>query len=154
MSFADEETLTKRLEEVMKEDFDIPASEVKAAVHAAWQELANARNDMRKKGEETIQWLKDNNRRGIVLAGRPYHIDPEINHGIPELITSYGFAVLTEDSISHLHQVERPLIVLDQWMYHSRLYAAANYVKTTDFLDMIQLNSFGCGLDAVTTISQ
>ncbi len=151
MSFADEETLTKRLEEVMKEDFDIPASEVKAAVHAAWQELANARNDMRKKGEETIQWLKDNNRRGIVLAGRPYHIDPEINHGIPELITSYGFAVLTEDSISHLHQVERPLIVLDQWMYHSRLYAAANYVKTTDFLDMIQLNSFGCGLDAVTT---
>ena len=106
---------------------------------------------MRKKGEETIQWLKDNHRRGIVLAGRPYHIDPEINHGIPELITSYGFAVLTEDSISHLHQVERPLIVLDQWMYHSRLYAAANYVKTTDFLDLIQLNSFGCGLDAVTT---
>ena len=151
MSFADEETLTKRLEEVMKEDFDIPASEVKAAVHAAWQELASARDDMRKKGEETIQWLKDNHRRGIVLAGRPYHIDPEINHGIPELITSYGFAVLTEDSISHLHQVERPLIVLDQWMYHSRLYAAANYVKTTDFLDLIQLNSFGCGLDAVTT---
>ena len=102
MSFADEETLTKRLEEVMKEDFDIPASEVKAAVHAAWQELASARDDMRKKGEETIQWLKDNHRRGIVLAGRPYHIDPEINHGIPELITSYGFAVLTEDSISHL----------------------------------------------------
>ena len=132
MSFADEETLTKRLEEVMKKDFDIPASEVKAAVHVAWQELASARNDMRKKGEETIQWLKDNKRRGIVLAGRPYHIDPEINHGIPELITSYGFAVLTEDSISHLHQVERPLIVLDQWMYHSRLYAAANYVKTTD----------------------
>ena len=151
MSFADEETLTKRLEEIMKEDFDIPASEVKAAVHVAWQELANARNDMRKKGEETIQWLKDNKRRGIVLAGRPYHIDPEINHGIPELITSYGFAVLTEDSISHLHQVERPLIVLDQWMYHSRLYAAANYVKTTGFLDLIQLNSFGCGLDAVTT---
>ena len=151
MSFADEETLTKRLEEIMKEDFDIPASEVKAAVHVAWQELANARNDMRKKGEETIQWLKDNKRRGIVLAGRPYHIDPEINHGIPELITSYGFAVLTEDSISHLHQVERPLIVLDQWMYHSRLYAAANYVKTTENLDLIQLNSFGCGLDAVTT---
>ena len=82
--------------------------------------LAGARNDMRKKGEETLQWMRDNNRRGIVLAGRPYHIDPEINHGIPELITSYGFAVLTEDSISHLQPVERPLIVLDQWMYHSR----------------------------------
>ena len=95
--------------------------------------------------------MRDNNRRGIVLAGRPYHIDPEINHGIPELITSYGFAVLTEDSISHLQPVERPLIVLDQWMYHSRLYAAAQYVKTTEDLDLIQLNSFGCGLDAVTT---
>ena len=76
---------------------------------------------------------------------------PEINHGIPELITSYGVAVLTEDSISNLNEPERPLIVMDQWMYHSRLYAAANYVKTTENLDLIQLNSFGCGLDAVTT---
>ena len=86
-----------------------------------------------------------------MLAGRPYHVDPEINHGIPELITSYGIAVLTEDSVSHLGQVERPLIVMDQWMYHSRLYRAANFVKTRDDLDLIQLNSFGCGLDAVTT---
>ena len=85
------------------------------------------------------------------LAGRPYHLDAEINHGIPELINSYGIAVLTEDSVSHLNPVERPLIVLDQWMYHSRLYAAANYVKTQENLDLIQLNSFGCGLDAVTT---
>ncbi len=90
-------------------------------------------------------------RHGIVLAGRPYHVDSEINHGIPELINSYGVAVLTEDSISHLNAPERPLIVMDQWMYHSRLYAAANYVKTTEDLDLIQLNSFGCGLDAVTT---
>ncbi len=151
MSFADEETVTNRLVDVFKEDFGIAASEVKAAAHAAWRELAAARDDMKKKGEETIQWMKENNRRGIVLAGRPYHIDPEINHGIPEMITSYGFAVLTEDSVSHLSTVERPLIVLDQWMYHSRLYAAANYVKTTENLDLIQLNSFGCGLDAVTT---
>ena len=95
--------------------------------------------------------MEETGRRGIVLAGRPYHIDSEINHGIPELINSYGIAVLTEDSISNLAPVERPLIVLDQWMYHSRLYAAANYVKTRDDLDLIQLNSFGCGLDAVTT---
>ncbi len=95
--------------------------------------------------------MKETGRHGIVLAGRPYHIDPEINHGIPELINSYGIAVLTEDSVSHLHQVERPLIVIDQWMYHTRLYAAANFVKTRDDLDLIQLNSFGCGLDAVTT---
>ena len=86
-----------------------------------------------------------------MLAGRPYHVDPEINHGIPELITSYGFAVLTEDSVSHLGRVDRPLIVTDQWMYHSRLYEAASYVKTQPNLDLIQLNSFGCGLDAVTT---
>ena len=151
MSFADKDTLKTRLIEVMKEEFDLPASEVGPAVDKAWAEQDAAREDMRKKGEETIRWLKANNRRGIVLAGRPYHIDPEINHGIPELITSYGFAVLTEDSVSHLHQVDRPLVVLDQWMYHSRLYAAANYVKTTDFLDLIQLNSFGCGLDAITT---
>ena len=88
---------------------------------------------------------------GIVLAGRPYHVDPEINHGIPELITSYGICVLTEDSVSHLGELERPLIVMDQWMYHTRLYSAANFVKTRDDLDLIQLNSFGCGLDAVTT---
>ena len=106
---------------------------------------------MMKKGEETIAYLNRTGNRGIVLAGRPYHLDPEVNHGLPELINSYNIAVLTEDSISHLHRVERPINVLDQWMYHSRLYAAANYVKTTENLDLIQLNSFGCGLDAVTT---
>lgn len=106
---------------------------------------------MRRKGEETIKFLNETGNRGIVLAGRPYHIDPEVNHGLPEMILSYNIAVLTEDSVSHLHPVERPLNVMDQWMYHSRLYAAANYVKTTENLDLIQLNSFGCGLDAVTT---
>ena len=73
--------------------------------------------------------MEETGRRGIVLAGRPYHVDPEINHGIPEMINSYGLAVLTEDSVSHLADVERPLIVSDQWMYHSRLYKAANFVK-------------------------
>ncbi|MCD8039033.1 MAG: 2-hydroxyacyl-CoA dehydratase [Lachnospiraceae bacterium] len=130
---------------------EIPEGELKDAVYAAWQELDNVRNDMYKKGEEVIAYIEENNARGIVLAGRPYHIDPEINHGIPELINSYGIAVLTEDSVSHLARPERPLIVSDQWMYHSRLYAAASYVKTRDDLDLVQLNSFGCGLDAVTT---
>ena len=113
--------------------------------------MTAARDDMRKKGEEVLAWMEANHKRGIVLAGRPYHVDPEINHGIPELITSYGLAVLTEDSVSHLGHPDRPLIVSDQWMYHSRLYAAAAYVRTRDDLDLIQLNSFGCGLDAVTT---
>ena len=121
------------------------------AAHAAWQELTASREDIKRKGEETLKWMKEHGRRGIVLAGRPYHVDPEIHHGIPDVITSYGFAVLTEDSVSHLGKVERPLVVTDQWMYHSRLYAAASFVKTQDNLDLIQLNSFGCGLDAVTT---
>ena len=106
---------------------------------------------MMKKGEEVLKYMKETGRRGIVLAGRPYHVDPEINHGIPELINSYGICVLTEDSVSHLGNLERPILVMDQWMYHSRLYSAANFVKTRDDLDMIQLNSFGCGVDAVTT---
>ena len=148
MAFTTEAILTDRLVEVFK---DIPAEEVKAAAHAAWEELAACREDMRRKGEEVIKFLDETGNRGIVLAGRPYHIDPEVNHGIPELINSYNIAVLTEDSISHLNPAEHPLNVMDQWMYHSRLYAAANYVKTKDNLDLIQLNSFGCGLDAVTT---
>ena len=111
----------------------------------------NCRRDIQKKGEEVLRFMEENNVKGIVLAGRPYHVDPEINHGIPEMINSYGIAVLSEDSISHLQDPERPIVVLDQWMYHSRLYAAASYVRTRDDLDLIQLNSFGCGIDAVTT---
>ncbi len=148
MSFRDLKTVTEALVREFKE---LPSGEVIAATEKAWNELSAARTDMQKKGEETLQYLKDTGKRGIVLAGRPYHIDPEINHGIPELINSYDIAVLTEDSVSHLAKPERPLIVSDQWMYHSRLYAAASYVKTVDNLDLIQLNSFGCGLDAVTT---
>ncbi len=131
--------------------FKILEQELCQAVDDAWEELFNARLDMQKQGEKALAYLKKTGRHGIVLAGRPYHVDPEINHGIPELLNSCGIAVLTEDSVSHLTPVERPLIVMDQWMYHSRLYAAANYVKTTENLDLIQLNSFGCGLDAITT---
>ena len=151
MAFTNEEILTNRLVEEFTRDQSIPEKEIRAAAHKAWQELIASRQDMEKKGEEVITWLKETGHHGIVLAGRPYHVDPEINHGIPELITSYGFAVLTEDSVSHLGRVDRPLIVTDQWMYHSRLYEAASYVKTQPNLDLIQLNSFGCGLDAVTT---
>lgn len=151
LAFTNEKVLTKALIDTFAKEFDIPVDEIKMASHAAWEELLASRRDVEKKGEEVIAWLNETGKRGIVLAGRPYHVDPEIHHGIPDLITSYGFAVLTEDSISHLGKVERPLVVTDQWMYHSRLYAAASYVKTADNLDLIQLNSFGCGLDAVTT---
>ncbi len=148
MSFCNLQTVTSAL---TREFQELPVTAVIDAAQDAWIELAQAREDMRRKGEEVLRFMKENHKRGIVLAGRPYHIDPEINHGIPELINSYGLAVLTEDSVSHLAKPERPLIVSDQWMYHSRLYAAASYVKTRDDLDLIQLNSFGCGLDAVTT---
>ena len=148
MAFTSEEILTNRL---VEEFPDIPAAEVKAAAHKAWDELSAVHRDVQKKGEETLRYLKETGRRGIVLAGRPYHIDPEIHHGIPDMINSYGIAVFTEDSVAHLGHVERPIRVNDQWMYHSRLYSAANFVKTREDLDLIQLNSFGCGLDAVTT---
>ena len=148
LAFTSEKALADGLP---KEFSGLPEDEVRAAVHAGWEELAAARRDMQKKGEETLQYMKETGRRGIVLAGRPYHIDPEIHHGIPDMSNSYGLCVLTEDSVSHLAPLERPLRVNDQWMYHTRLYAAANYVKTRDDLDLIQLNSFGCGLDAVTT---
>ncbi|MDI9243539.1 2-hydroxyacyl-CoA dehydratase [Fusibacillus kribbianus] len=160
LAFTNEEILEKRLVEAFAEEREEnpslsdnwpAAGEIRAAAKKAWAELLASREDIKQKGEETLKYLDETGRRGIVLAGRPYHVDPEINHGIPELITSYGIAVLTEDSVSHLGQVERPLIVMDQWMYHSRLYRAANFVKTRENLDLIQLNSFGCGLDAVTT---
>ncbi len=151
LSFKNEETISNSLIGELSQEFSIGAAEIKRAVHLAWEELATCREDMKRKGEETLCYLEQTGKRGIVLAGRPYHIDPEVHHGIPELINSYDIAVLTEDSISHLNPVERPLIVMDQWMYHSRLYAAANFVKTKNNLDLIQLNSFGCGLDAVTT---
>lgn len=129
----------------------VKKNEVKRAVDLAWQEDQRFKQDLRQKGEETLQYIKSTGRKGIVLAGRPYHIDPEINHGIPEIINNYGLAVFTEDSVAHLGNVERPLRVVDQWMYHSRLYAAASFVCTEPALELVQLNSFGCGLDAVTT---
>ncbi|MGI6079382.1 MAG: acyl-CoA dehydratase activase-related protein [Candidatus Avilachnospira sp.] len=164
LAFTSEEILSDALckeflnkygkETVNKYGETVPAmteEEIRRASHLAWKELIKSREDMEKKGEETLKWMEETGHRGIVLAGRPYHTDPEIHHGIPEMICSYGFAVLTEDSISHLGKVERPIIVTDQWMYHSRLYRAASFVKTRDDLDLVQLNSFGCGLDAVTT---
>ena len=145
----------KALKERMFREFskytDVTMEEISRAVNMAYAEAENVKADVRKKGEETLKYLEKTGKVGIVLAGRPYHVDPEINHGIPELINSYGVAVLSEDSIAHLGKIERPLIVSDQWMYHSRLYKAASLCKTRDDLELIQLFSFGCGLDAVTT---
>ena len=142
--------LSKRLRDVFKE-FNVSSSEIDNALDKAYNEQDRFKNDIKNKAKEILRYIDENNLTGIVLAGRPYHIDPEINHGIPSVIAAYGMPVLTEDSVCDFEKIQRPLRVVDQWMYHSRLYRAANFVSTRDNLEIIQLNSFGCGLDAVTT---
>ncbi len=148
---------TKNLAQIIYEDenfkeYNFTKKELLEAAKAAEEEYQNFKQDVRNKGKETIEYIKKNDLRGIVLAGRPYHVDPEINHGIDTLITSLGLCVLSEDSICEPNSgVSKKLRVVDQWVYHSRLYAAAEFVGKHDFLEMIQLNSFGCGVDAVTT---
>jgi len=130
--------------------FGISRQEIAASVEKACREQEAFKKDIRRAGEEALGMIRKAGIKGIVLAGRPYHIDPQINHGIPEMINSLGMAVFTEDSVAHLGKVERPLRVVDQWAYHSRLYAAASFVSGQSDLELVQLNSFGCGLDAVT----
>lgn len=152
LSLNNKERLKHRLYEVLSENFNgITKSEVFKAVDEATREENNFKDEVRKAGEDALKYINDNNLKGIVLAGRPYHLDPEINHGIPELINSLDMAVLTEDSICHLANLDRPIRVVDQWVYHSRLYKAASFVRNMDNLELVQLNSFGCGIDAVTT---
>ncbi len=151
IAFTDEKSVADRLVKVCREQWNIPAAEVKNAVRKAWEEQRRAKDDIRNEGKRVLEWMEKEGKHGIVLAGRPYHIDPEINHGIPEMIASYGFCVFTEDSLPLDFDPHRPLRVVDQWVYHSRLYSAAEFVSKRDDLELIQLNSFGCGLDAVTT---
>ncbi|MGI6200367.1 MAG: acyl-CoA dehydratase activase-related protein [Christensenellales bacterium] len=129
----------------------VTRGEIKKALAAARQEMDRFHAEVRAKGEETLRYLQEHDLQGIVLAGRPYHLDPEIHHGIPQTITQLGLAVLTEDSVAHLGQLPRPIRVVDQWAYHTRLYEAANFVARTPYLELVQLNSFGCGIDAITT---
>ncbi|MEN6413827.1 MAG: acyl-CoA dehydratase activase-related protein [Veillonellales bacterium] len=141
--------LVKRLVQELAPE-KIGKGEISRAVSKAYAELEHYKADVRQKAEEILAYIVGTKGKGIILAGRPYHLDPEINHGLPELIQSYGLAVLSEDGIRHLGVTERPLRVVDQWTYHSRLYAAANFVAGQPAVELIQLNSFGCGLDAVT----
>ncbi|HWR60054.1 MAG TPA: acyl-CoA dehydratase activase-related protein [Clostridia bacterium] len=150
LPFDDEERMIDRLQEELK-PFKIGRMEIKESVYMAYEEQEAFKSDIHKAGEDALRFIREKGIKGIVLAGRPYHVDPQINHGIPEMINSLGMAVLTEDSVAHLGKVERPLRVVDQWAYHSRLYAAASFVAEQKNLELVQLNSFGCGLDAVTT---
>lgn len=151
ISLNNKEKLKNRLYQEFKKFFnDISIKNIGKAVEMATIEQESFKRDIQLEGEKCLLEIKKDNLKGIVLCGRPYHLDPEINHGIPELINSLGMAVLTEDSICHLSELERPLRVVDQWVYHSRLYKAAQVVKDIENLELVQLNSFGCGIDAVT----
>lgn len=163
---------------------NVTHEEAETAVKAAYAENEVFKHDVQMEGLKALAYMKEHDCRGIVLAGRPYHIDPEVNHGIPETICSLGMVVLSEDSICELQPGEKlnlseflaadegnprkkntdgfrhvedrkvtkmPLRVTNQWAYHSRLYAAANFVASYPGLELVQLNSFGCGLDAITT---
>ncbi|HPJ81181.1 MAG TPA: acyl-CoA dehydratase activase-related protein, partial [Saccharofermentans sp.] len=133
------------------EYLSISKEEAKAAVDSGLAEYRAFKQDIYEKGKEYLHYMEKNNIKGIVLAGRPYHCDPEIHHGIPEMINSLGLGVLTEDSVAVAGALARPIRVVDQWMYHSRLYEAAAFVITQPNLELVQLTSFGCGLDAVTS---
>ena len=151
LAFTSEKTVADRMARFCREQWGIPEKETRQAVSLAWAEQQRAKEDIRAEGARVLKKMRQEGRCGVVLAGRPYHLDPEINHGIPELIASYGLDVLTEDSLPIDFTPERPLRANDQWVYHSRLYTAAEFVRRCDDLELIQLNSFGCGLDAVTT---
>ena len=130
--------------------YGITKSMVYDVLVKAYSNEVRYRRGIETKAKEIIADARSKGQKIIVLAGRPYHIDPEINHGIHKLITSLGLAVITEDSVSNLIDVP-PLDVLNQWTYHSRLYRAAEYVSTQPDMQLVQLVSFGCGIDAVTT---
>lgn len=130
--------------------YSVTKSMVYDVLDKAYSEEVRFRRHIETKAREIIANARSKGQKIIVLAGRPYHLDPEINHGIHKLITSLGLAVVTEDSVSNLIDVP-PLDVLNQWTYHSRLYRAAEYVTTQSDMQLVQLVSFGCGIDAITT---
>jgi len=147
---------SKKLAKVIMEldefkEYKFSKKELLDAAEKAEEEYLRYKQDVSNKADEIMDFMNKNNLKGIVLSGRPYHVDPEVNHGIDTLITSLGLCVLSEDSVAIKTEAKRPIRVVDQWTFHSRLYAAAEFVGNHDNLEMIQLNSFGCGVDAVTT---
>ncbi|MEK4205428.1 MULTISPECIES: 2-hydroxyacyl-CoA dehydratase [Paenibacillus] len=147
LTFDDISALTKGL---VKTFTSIPRDEITSAVQAGLTEADNAKSDVRTKGEETLVYLADTGTKGILLCGHPYHADPEINHGIADMITGMGLAVLTEDSVCHLDHSEGDVAVVNQWTYHARMYRAARLAAVRSDLELVQLTSFGCGIDAIT----
>ena len=146
-----EKDFVKKAAEYFGQEFPgITKAEVKKAAAAAYAAYAEWKSETAAEGRRILDWADQNHRRAVVLAGRPYHVDPEINHGIDKLLNSLGLAVITEDAVSDLVEPQK-VDVLNQWTYHARLYNAAKYVTTRKNLELVQLVSFGCGIDAITT---
>lgn len=150
LPISDPDRMRERLTEAFRSE-GIPASEIKKAMEAGYREMEHYREDVRKKGAEILRTAKEKKLPIILLIGRPYHIDPEINHGIPEMIQSYNLAIVSEDSVYHMDAPEEALYIVNQWSYHARLYHAASFAASHPEVNLIQLSSFGCGLDAITT---
>ena len=148
LPLADKKSLVPALVKALK-DLPFSKSEISNAVETAWAEQEKCKADYREMTKKTVSRLVAEHVPTIVLAGRPYHLDSGINHGIPELITSLGMAVLTEDGVAPLGKDIKHLRVVDQWSYHSRLYHAAEFVSRTEGFQIVELNSFGCGLDSI-----
>ena len=147
----DKNRMVERLAEELAEE-SIGRTEIAEAVEAAYAELARYKEDVRAYGKEILDLIEREHIPAILLAGRPYHIDPEINHGIPEMIQSYGLPVLSEDMVYRLPAGSGDTLdIVNQWSYHARLYHAASFAAAHDNIALIQLSSFGCGLDAITT---
>ncbi len=149
-SLSDQKEFTRRVSSYFKEQFNIPERITRKAVPRAYKEYYRFINDIREYGRKAIKYAEHHGHMVIVLAGRPYHIDQETNHGIDQLINSLGLVVISEDCVSYLEE-KKKVNVLNQWTYHARLYSAAQYVTKQKNMQLVQLVSFGCGLDAITT---
>ena len=150
VGLANPKDFEKKFSEKMHEIFSIPKRDTVRAVRRAYDAYHAFKQEIKDKTEEYIAYARENGKHIIVMAGRPYHVDPEINHGIDELIRGYDLVVITEDGISD-RMSKRPRHVLNQWTYQSRMYEAARYVCTQPDMQLVQLVSFGCGTDAITT---
>jgi predicted CoA-substrate-specific enzyme activase len=147
----DEKIFSKKILEILNMRIGgFNKKEIKEAASLAYKEYENYMQSIRDKGQEIIQKAREQGKRIFILAGRPYHVDPEVNHGIDKLILGFNSAIISEDSVSHLNK-KFATNVLNQWTYHARLYSAAKYASDNDDINLIQLVSFGCGIDAITT---
>jgi predicted nucleotide-binding protein (sugar kinase/HSP70/actin superfamily) len=151
LNINDKKELAKEILDMLREDYpDITMPQIKSAVDKGYKAYEEWMRSVREEGLRALEYARENGKKIMILAGRPYHIDPEIGHGVDKLATSLGFVVVSEDSVSDLAE-PMDVKVLNQWTYHARLYAAAEYASAHDDCEMVQLVSFGCGLDAITT---